>query len=119
MAEPDWEDQCLQQSGIERVFLTNDFDDPLEGFNTERYIPCLRTDDLVFHLSKPEVRTRMSKATGIEIVGGTTLRRALGKLFELFRDRQVDRVERRGPVERDGGDRAVDPEQRGFVGGGG
>ncbi|HEY4259332.1 MAG TPA: glucuronate isomerase [Schlesneria sp.] len=84
MAEPDWEDQCLRQSGIEQVFLTNDFDDPLEGFDTHKYIPCLRTDDLVFHLSKPEVRNRLAKATGIDFVGGTTLRRAIGKLFEHF-----------------------------------
>lgn len=84
MAEPDWEDQCLRQSGIERVFLTNDFDDPLEGFNTQKYIPCLRTDDLVFHLGKPEVRARLAKATRIDFVGGTTLRRAIGKLFEHF-----------------------------------
>ncbi len=84
MAEPDWEDQCLRQSGIERVFLTNDFDDPLEGFDTQKYIPCLRTDDLVFHLGKPEVRVRLAKATGIDFIGGTTLRRAIGKLFEHF-----------------------------------
>ena len=84
MAESDWEDQCLKQSGIERVFLTNDFDDPLEGFDTQRYIPCLRTDDLVFHLTKPEVRARLAKATGIEFAGGTSLRRAIGKLFEHF-----------------------------------
>lgn len=84
MAEPDWEDQCLKQSGIERVFLTNDFDDPLEGFDTNRYIPCLRTDDLVFHLAKPDVRARLAKATGIEFAGGTSLRRAIGKLFEHF-----------------------------------
>src|SRR5262245_34857546 len=61
MAEPDWEDQCLKQSGIERVFLTNDFDDPLTGFDSNRYIPCLRTDDLVFHFSNPTVRARLSK----------------------------------------------------------
>ena len=84
MAEPTWEDQCLQQSGIERVFLTNDFDDPLEGFNTARYIPCLRTDDLVFHLTKPDVRARLAKATGIEFAGATSLRRSIGKLFEHF-----------------------------------
>lgn len=89
MAEKDWEDQCLKQSGIERVFLTNDFDDPLEGFNTQRYIPCLRTDDLVFHLAKPEVRARLSKATGIEFVGGASLRRAVGKLFEHFASKGV------------------------------
>jgi len=84
MAEPDWEDQCLKQSGLERVFLTNDFDDPLEGFDTNRYIPCLRTDDLVFHLAKPEVRARLAKATGMDCAGATSLRRAIGKLFEHF-----------------------------------
>lgn len=84
MAQPDWEDQCLQQSGLERVFLTNDFDDPLSGFDTQRYIPCLRTDDLVFHLGKPEVRARLAKATGMEFAGATSLRRAIGKLFEHF-----------------------------------
>src|SRR5262249_46338216 len=59
MAQPDWEEQVLQRSNIERVFLTNNFDDPLEGFDTDRYVPCLRTDDLVFHLDKPEVRQRL------------------------------------------------------------
>jgi hypothetical protein len=33
------------------------------------------------------------------------------ELLELLRDRQIDRVEGRGPVERDGGDRTFDPEQ--------
>ncbi|HKD36765.1 MAG TPA: glucuronate isomerase, partial [Pirellulales bacterium] len=56
MATADWADRVMKQSRIEAVFLTNDFDDPLEGFDTKRYVPCLRTDDLVFHLAKPEVR---------------------------------------------------------------
>lgn len=84
MAEPDWEDQCLKQSGIERVFLTNEFDDPLTGFDTTRYIPCLRTDDLVFHFSNPAVRERLMKATGIEPNSPERIRQALGKLFEHF-----------------------------------
>lgn len=84
MAEPDWEDQCLKQSQIERVFLTNDFDDPLTGFDTNRYIPCLRTDDLVFHFSNPAVRARLAKATGIEPTSPATIRQAIGKLFEHF-----------------------------------
>jgi glucuronate isomerase len=84
MAEPDWEDQCLKQSGIERVFLTNDFDDPLTGFDSKRYIPCLRTDDLVFHFSNPTVRTRLAKATGIEPTSLATIKQAIGKLFEHF-----------------------------------
>jgi len=52
MAQRDWEEQVLAKSNIEQVFLTNDFDDPLEGFDTKKYVPCLRTDDLVFHLDK-------------------------------------------------------------------
>lgn len=84
MAQPDWEEQVLARSNIEKVFLTNDFDDPLEGFDTTRYVPCLRTDDLVFHLDKPEVRQRLAKATGIEPTDATRLRQAIGKLFEHF-----------------------------------
>src|SRR6516225_5098458 len=84
MAQPDWETQVLRRSNIEKVFLTNDFDDPLEGFDTGRYVPCLRTDDLEFHLDKPEVRERLAKATGIEVGDAASLRRAIDKLFEHF-----------------------------------
>ncbi len=84
MGLPDWEARVLQQSNIEKVFLTNDFDDPLTGFDTNRYIPCLRTDDLVFHLDKPEVRQRLAKATGVEAGDVAGVRKALGKLFEHF-----------------------------------
>ncbi len=84
MSQPDWENEVLRRSNIEKVFLTNDFDDSLEGFDTQRYVPCLRTDDLVFHLDKPEVRQRLAKATGIEVGDAASLRRAIGKLFEHF-----------------------------------
>ncbi|MHB1424825.1 MAG: glucuronate isomerase [Gemmataceae bacterium] len=84
MSQPDWENEVLRRSNIEKVFLTNDFDDPLEGFDTTRYVPCLRTDDLVFHLDKPEVRQRLAKATGIEVGDAPSLRDAIGKLFEHF-----------------------------------
>jgi glucuronate isomerase len=83
-AQPDWEEQVLRRSNIEKVFLTNDFDDPLKGFDTGRYVPCLRTDDLVFHLHKPEVKERLARATGIEAADAAGLRRAVGKLFEHF-----------------------------------
>jgi glucuronate isomerase len=84
MAERGWEERILAQTNIEKVFLTNDFDDSLEGFNRERYIPCLRTDDLVFHLDRPEVRQRLARATGMEVKDLATLREALGKLFVHF-----------------------------------
>jgi glucuronate isomerase len=79
-----WEDEVVRRSNIEMVFLTNDFDDPLQDFDTRRYVPCLRTDDLVFHLHKPEVRQRVAKATGVEVGDPVSLRAAVGKLFEHF-----------------------------------
>jgi glucuronate isomerase len=84
MARSDYEQWVLHRSNIEKVFLTNDFDDPLEGFDTQRYVPCLRTDDLVFHLDKPEVRQRLAKATNVEVGDAAGLRLALTRLFEHF-----------------------------------
>lgn len=87
MAQPDWEQQVLRHSKLERVFLTNDFDDPLERFDTARYVPCLRTDDLVFHLYKLETLQRLTAASGIELSDAMTLKAAIGKLFEHFTSR--------------------------------
>lgn len=84
MAQPDWESQVLHKSGLVQVYLTNDFDDPLEGFDTSIYVPCLRTDDLVFHLAKAATRQRFAKATGIEPVDAASLTRGIGKLFDHF-----------------------------------
>lgn len=84
LSQPDWETEVLKKSGLEAVFLTNDFDDPLTGFDPNRYIPCLRTDDLVFHLGRPETRRRLAEATGIEPANSDSLKAAIGKLFEHF-----------------------------------
>ena len=84
MQSPGWADAVLKQSRLSAVFLTNDFDDPLEGFDTKVYVPCLRTDDLVFHLAKPEVRARLEKATGMSVSSPSQLRDAIGKLFKHF-----------------------------------
>ena len=85
MASPDWPQQVLEQSKLEAVFLTNDFDDPLTGFDTSVYIPCLRTDDLVFHLCKPEVRYRLASFTRIEATTAESLRRAIAAVFNHFK----------------------------------
>ncbi len=85
MASPDWPRQVLEQSKLEAVFLTNDFDDPLAGFDTSVYVPCLRTDDLVFHLAKPEVQSRLASFTRIEASSAESARRAMVALFNHFK----------------------------------
>lgn len=85
MQMADWCDSVLDQSNVESVFLTNDFDDSLEGFDTNVYVPCLRTDDLVFHLSKQEVRDRLAVSSGIDLDGSLhSLRSALAQRFDRF-----------------------------------
>jgi glucuronate isomerase len=83
-AQRDWEKQVVQKTKLEKIFLTNEFDDPLEGFDTELYVPCLRTDTLVFQLDKPETRRRLEAATGVHVRDAATLRMALAKLFLHF-----------------------------------
>src|SRR5438132_10141866 len=82
MSRSDWPNPVLTQSRLEAVFLTNDFDDALEGFDTNVYIPCLRTDDLVFHLAKPEVRQRWERASRMAPTDARFLRRGIAARFK-------------------------------------
>ncbi len=81
---PQWEQQVRQQTRLEKIFLTNEFDDPLEGFDTTVYVPCLRTDTLVFQWEQESVRQRLAACTGTEVHDAASLRRSLGQLFERF-----------------------------------
>jgi glucuronate isomerase len=87
MSSTSWADEVLAKSGVESVFLTSDFHDPLEGFDVTRYIPCLRTDELVFHWSRPEVGDRLANCTQMSIDSAADLREAIAERFEHFRSR--------------------------------
>ncbi len=84
MKKPNWEKRVLERSNLNRVFLTNDFDDNLDGFDTERYIPCFRTDDLVFHLDKAMTRERLEKCTDISLETAGDLYNALASRMAFF-----------------------------------
>ncbi|MDF1841334.1 MAG: glucuronate isomerase [Rubripirellula sp.] len=85
MSLADWPQSVLDQSNVESVFLTNDFDDTLDGFDTDTYVPCLRTDDLVFHLAKSETQQRLQECSQVDLDGSLTgLRAALEQRFEHF-----------------------------------
>lgn len=84
MQSPEWARNVLKQSKLKAVFLTNDFDDALAGFDTKVYIPCLRTDDLVFHLGSPRVQKRLAACTGVSATTAGAFRQALGQRFEHF-----------------------------------
>ncbi len=81
---PNWDQEVWRRTNLEAVFLTNEFDDPLEGFDTNRYVPCLRTDDLVLKLHQPETIARLRKATNVDVQDYPSLRLAIGALFTYF-----------------------------------
>jgi glucuronate isomerase len=84
MAQADWPEQVLRKSRLEAVFLTNNFDDALDGFDTSVFVPCLRTDDLVFHLGRESVQRRLARCTDSAVTNADNLREAIAKLFEHF-----------------------------------
>ena len=79
-----WDRDVWAKTGLEAVFLTNEFDDPLEGWDTTRYVPCLRTDDLVLKLHEPRTVERLRASTGVDVQDFASLRQAIGVLFERF-----------------------------------
>ncbi len=80
----EWDTEVFRSSGLETVFLTNEFDDPLEGWDTARYVPCLRTDDLVLKLHEPRTIARLKTSLGMDVGDVASLNRAIGLLFERF-----------------------------------
>src|SRR5262245_50266237 len=63
----DWPEQVLARSAVDKIFLTNDFADSLSGFDTARYVPCLRCDDLVFRLGDRATRERLCRAADCDV----------------------------------------------------
>jgi glucuronate isomerase len=82
--QPQWEAEVRQRTRLEKIFLTNEFDDPLQGFDTAVYVPCLRTDTLVFQFQHASTRQRLAACTGIEAQDARSVRRAFLALFERF-----------------------------------
>jgi glucuronate isomerase len=74
----------LSKARIEKVFLTNCFDEDLAGVDREVFVPCLRTDDLIFGLADGEVRRRLAAKTGVEVASADSLRSAVAWLMRYF-----------------------------------
>jgi glucuronate isomerase len=63
----EWDKQVWKTTRLEAVFLTNEFDDSLEGWDTAAKLPCLRTDDLVLKVNDQKTigRLRWRGRTGV------------------------------------------------------
>jgi glucuronate isomerase len=79
-----WDREVWNSSRLEAVFLTNEFDDLLDGWDTTRFVPCLRTDTLVLKLHDPTTIARLKAATEIDVIDLKSLRQAIAHLFQRF-----------------------------------
>jgi glucuronate isomerase len=84
MASPGWVGHVIETANVEKLFLNNAFDDPLEGFDTGRFVPCLAADELVFHLDDAGVRERLAGVTGLAVADAAGLQHALAARLEHF-----------------------------------
>jgi glucuronate isomerase len=79
-----WDRAVWNASKLEAVFLTNEFDDSLDGWDMAAYVPCLRTDDLVLKLNAPLTIARLRRTTDIDVEDFASLKLAIGRVFERF-----------------------------------
>jgi len=84
--EPGRAARIMQQCNIDKVFLTNEFDEDLTGIDTRLFAPSLRSDALVRHMDDPEIRDRLQASSGVHIVDSTTLSDAIGVIVQRFAD---------------------------------
>jgi glucuronate isomerase len=80
----DWTDEVVRNTNLECVFLTNSFDDRLTGFDSRLFVPCLRTDDIVFQSHLSPTRSRWQTTTGTSMNSIQDIRAGLRNIFERF-----------------------------------
>ncbi|MFW6279540.1 MAG: glucuronate isomerase [Planctomycetota bacterium] len=80
------EQEILDRASIEKVFLTNPFDDDLSTVNTDIFVPSLRADSLVFELEQEDVQESLQEVADTDISDAESLRGALGTVVSHFVD---------------------------------
>lgn len=84
MDRPDWCEELIEQCNLERVFLTNQFDETFDEMDTSFYTPCLRTEPFVLFIDQAEERERLHKHLGRPVRTPADVVEAIRKTFDCF-----------------------------------
>ncbi|MGI6367177.1 MAG: hypothetical protein ACOX2L_02255 [Anaerolineae bacterium] len=84
MDRADWAEELTAQADIVRVFLTNQYDEDLEGLDTGFYSPCLRTEPFVLWMDRPAERAGLQRFLGKEIRTVADVRAVIVQAFQKF-----------------------------------
>ncbi|MFH1084884.1 MAG: glucuronate isomerase [Chloroflexota bacterium] len=86
MDRGEWREEMIAQSNIMRVFLTNQYNEDLEGLDTHFYSPCLRTEPFIVWLERPEGLPGLSAFLGRPIKTLADFAAVIHKTFQKFVD---------------------------------
>ncbi len=87
MSEAGYLESVIEKSRLKRVYLTNQFDEKLEGFDSDFYRPCLRIDPFSYFVERDNALKRMSERTGVSINDSESFKEALDKTFSYFKEK--------------------------------
>jgi len=84
MGRPEWCQELIARANIARVFLTNQYDEDLEGLDSSFYTPCLRVEPFVLWLDRADQREALGAFLGRPIRRTADLSAAIDKAFARF-----------------------------------
>ena len=84
--EPGRARQVMDQCNIDKVFLTNEFDEDLGGIDADLFGPSLRSDALVRHMDEADIRGRLEATSGVAIRDAGSMADAIGVVVQRFAD---------------------------------
>ncbi len=84
MGRPEWRQELIAQANIRRVFLTNQYDDDLDGLDTSFYTPCLRCEPFVTGLHHAQEREGLAAFLGRPLRAPEDVVAAIDRTFQRF-----------------------------------
>lgn len=84
MGRPEWTNELIERADIVRVFLTNQYDEDLEGLDPTLYTPCLRVEPFVLWMDRPSERAGLERFMGKPLRTTTDLDSVIAKTFDKF-----------------------------------
>lgn len=84
MDRPGWREELIARCNIRRVFLTNQYDEDLEGLDTTFYSPCLRAEPFTLWFERADQREGIGAFLGRPIRLTTDFCAGIDKVFAKF-----------------------------------
>lgn len=84
MGRAEWREELLAQANIVRVFLTNAYNEDLEGLDTSLYTPCLRCEPFVLGMDRREERDTLGAFLGRRVRSTADVTAAIDRAFQRF-----------------------------------